>query len=319
MFPKWTIARVPLCPRMTTSCISRQLASQPTPQTNPVKTIGVVGAGQMGSGIAYVAARTAGLNVYLMDFKQDVLEKSRNYMKWALEKEITKNKLQANQVEVILNRIKPTQQLQEMHQVDFLIEAIPENVELKTNLFQQLSTIVPPTTILASNTSSISITKLAASVACCPERVVGMHFMNPVPLMPFVELISAIQTSSNTLHVTETLAKKMEKAKVYSQDHPGFLANRMLMPYLNEAISLLAEKTGTREDIDNTMKYLNMPMGPLQLADLIGLDTVLAILEVLERAYGEKYKPCPLLRTYVDAGWLGKKSGRGFYDYLSPS
>ncbi|KAJ1504046.1 hypothetical protein HMI54_003683 [Coelomomyces lativittatus] len=291
----------------------RRFSTHPT--TPPMKILGVIGAGQMGSGIAYVGARTAGLTVKLMDTSVSTLEKSKDYMKWLLEKEVSKKGMQEKDVQPILNRIVTTQQLNDMHDADFIIEAVPENATLKAQLFKDLSNIVRPTTILASNTSSISITRLSASVSHGPERVIGMHFMNPVPLIPFVELISSLQTSKATLHQTEHLSTLMGKSKVYSKDQPGFLANRMLMPYINEAIFLLAEQIGSKEDIDRTMKFLNMPMGPLTLADLIGLDTVLAILEVLEHGFGEKFKPCPLLRQYVDAGWLGKKVGKGFYDY----
>ncbi|KAI8055003.1 3-hydroxyacyl-CoA dehydrogenase [Syncephalis plumigaleata] len=285
-----------------------------------IKSLGVVGAGQMGLGIALVGARIAKLPVRLMDVSQHQLEKSLLFMDKLLEKDVERGRLTADEKAVIQSRVSVVNSAEALastaSESDFIIEAVSERVDLKLTLFRDLSAIVAPSTILATNTSSISITKVAGA-ALYPERVIGMHFMNPVPIMKLVEIISALQTSDRTMKTTLALASAMGKTTTVSQDVPGFIANRLLMPYINEAVITLQEGIATREDIDTTMRLgTNVPMGPLTLADFIGLDTCLAIMKVLHTELGDsKYRPAVLLQKYVDAGWLGKKTGRGFYEY----
>ncbi|KAJ3214601.1 hypothetical protein HDU67_001466 [Dinochytrium kinnereticum] len=282
-----------------------------------VKTVGVVGAGQMGVGIAHVAAHIAKTpNVLLLDSDQRQLEKSVKLIDILLEKDILKGRITKEEKAQTLARIRTTDDINDFSEVDFAIEAVSENPSLKRELFQNLDRITKPHAILATNTSSISITKIAASTNR-PEKVIGMHFMNPVPVMKLVEIIPGLDTSEETLNVTLELSKAMGKVTTKSVDVPGFIANRVLMPYINEACYVLQEGIATKEDIDTTMKLgTNVPMGPLTLADFIGLDTCLSIMRVLHTQLGDtKYRPSPLLVKYVDAGYLGKKTGRGFYTY----
>jgi len=280
-----------------------------------VNTIGVVGAGQMGGGIAQVAA-TAGYNVVLMDVNGEQLEKAMTLITKLLDKNIAKERITEADKTAILSRLSTTTEMTGLSDVDFAVEAATENVDLKLKIFKQLDEVTKDGIILATNTSSISITKIAA-VTKQPENVIGMHFMNPVPVMKLVEVIKGLATSEDTLSTTLAIAEKMGKTTTMSEDIPGFIANRILMPYINEAVQTLYEGIGTVEDIDTTMKLgTNVPMGPLTLADFIGLDTCLSIMQVLHEGLGDsKYRPSPLLVKYVEAGWLGKKSGRGFYTY----
>jgi 3-hydroxybutyryl-CoA dehydrogenase len=279
-----------------------------------IKTIGVIGSGTMGSGIAQVAA-CSGLNVILADVADDLLKKSMAGIDKSLSKLIEKGKL-AGPKESLLGRIKTTSRLEEIKGADFAVEAVTEDFEVKKKVLQELDRILAPEVILSSNTSSISITRLGA-LTKRPGRFMGMHFMNPVPLMTLVELIKGIATTAETFAAVKALAEKMDKVPVEANDYPGFIANRILMPMINEAVYALMEGVGTPEAIDTVMKLgMNHPMGPLALADLIGLDVCLFIMEVLHQGFADtKYRPCPLLRKMVDAGYLGRKSGRGFYDY----
>jgi 3-hydroxybutyryl-CoA dehydrogenase len=275
----------------------------------------VVGAGQMGSGIAQVSLQ-AGLRVTLVDVSKEGLAKGAERIKAGLKKLVEKGKLDAARLEAANGNLATATSATEVKDVDFAIEAVTENEDLKRRIFLELDSVVKPGGILATNTSSIPITRIAAATKR-PENVIGMHFMNPVPVMQLVELIRGAATSDATYQTTKALAEKMGKTTVVSKDFPGFIVNRILIPMLNEACFALMEGLGTAEDIDTAMKLgTNQPMGPLQLADFIGLDTVLYIAEVLHKGLGDdKYRPCPLLRQYVDAGWYGKKSGRGFYKY----
>jgi len=275
----------------------------------------VVGAGQMGSGIAQVGLQ-AGLRVTLVDVSKEGLAKGSERIKAGLKKLVEKGKLDAARLEAANANLMTATSATEVKDVDFAIEAVTENEDLKRRIFLELDAVVKPGGILATNTSSIPITRIAAATKR-PESVIGMHFMNPVPVMQLVELIRGAATSDATYQATRALAEKMGKTTVVSKDFPGFIVNRILIPMLNEACFALMEGLGTAEDIDTAMKLgTNQPMGPLQLADFIGLDTCLYIAEVLHKGLGDdKYRPCPLLRQYVDAGWYGKKSGRGFYTY----
>ncbi|KAL6070974.1 3-hydroxybutyryl-CoA dehydrogenase [Balamuthia mandrillaris] len=283
---------------------------------NPVRKVGVIGAGQMGAGIAQVAAQTAKLDVVLMDANEASIQKSMKLMDKLFEKNVAKGKMTAEEVQDTKKRISVTTDFKAFDSVDFVVEAVTEDVAVKEKIFKEVEKATAPTAILATNTSSISITKIAAFTQR-PDKVIGMHFMNPVPVMKLVEIIPGLATSSETLDTTLKLAEAMGKTTARSDDRPGFIANRLLMPYINEAVMALQDGLGSREDIDVTMKLgCNMPMGPLQLADFIGLDTCLAIMRVLHSQLGDdKYRPCPLLIKYVDAGWLGVKSGRGFYEH----
>jgi 3-hydroxybutyryl-CoA dehydrogenase len=276
------------------------------------ETVCVVGAGQMGSGIAQVAA-VAGYDVTLVDVAPEQLKRARSGIEGSLAKLVEKGRVEAGDAEAALGRIATTG---EPGPADLAIEAATEDVDLKLRIFRDLDAAAGDRAVLASNTSSIPITRLAA-VTSRPERVVGMHFMNPVPLMPLVELIRGLETSDEAAATVRAAAERMGKTVAESRDFPGFIANRILLPMINEAVYCLMEGVGDRESIDTVMKLgMSHPMGPLQLADLIGLDTCLAIMEVLHEGLGDsKYRPCPLLRSYVEAGRLGRKAGRGFYEY----
>lgn len=280
-----------------------------------IKTVGVVGAGQMGAGIAQVFA-AAGFNVVMQDIKQEFCDRGLKGITSSLEKAVAKGKLTEDERKNTIGRIKTTTKIEDLKSTDFVVEAATENVGLKLEIFKKLDEITSPNTILASNTSSISITKIAASTKR-PAKVIGMHFMNPVPIMKGVEVIKGLSTDSESENVVAELIQKLGKTMVRSNDSAGFVANRILMPMINEAVYALNEGVASREDIDNCMTACcNFPMGPLALADLIGLDTVLAILNVLHTELGDpKYRPCPIIKRYVDAGWLGRKTGRGFYQY----
>ena len=277
--------------------------------------IGVVGAGQMGAGIAQVAAH-CGYDVILIDISEELAAGGKAFIAKMLGRQVKKEKLTEVESARILERITPSAELKSAQESHVVIEAAIEKEKIKIELFRNLDGLTSSGCILASNTSSISITRLAAATTR-PEKVIGMHFMNPVPVMKLVELIRGAATSDETYEETAALAGKMGKLVVTAADFPGFIANRILMPMINEAVYTLHEGVGTVEDIDQTMKLgMNHPMGPLTLADLIGLDTCLAIMEVLHGGLGDdKYRPCPLLRQYVDAGWLGRKAGKGFYSY----
>jgi 3-hydroxybutyryl-CoA dehydrogenase len=281
-----------------------------------IETIGVVGAGQMGSGIAQVAAQVGGFNIILNDIAEDFVDRGIKTIGANLDRLVEKGRLAGEEKALILSRIKKSLSLSDMKEADFIIEAATEREDLKLNIFRELDGVCPEGVILASNTSSIPITRISAATKR-PEKVIGMHFFNPVPVMRLVEVIKGLATSDDTFQVTFALAEKMGKTPVKCNDFPGFVANRILIPMINEAIYALMEGVGEAKDIDEIMKLgANHPMGPLALADLIGLDTCLSIMEVLHRSFGDdKYRPCHLLRKYVDAGYLGRKTGRGFYDY----
>jgi 3-hydroxybutyryl-CoA dehydrogenase len=279
------------------------------------KTIGVVGAGTMGNGIAQVAAR-AGFTVMMRDVGEDFLKRGLQTIDKSLQRDVDKARLAADDKQQIVARIQTTTDLADLSDCDFVVEAITENLEAKSAVFRDLDQRLRPEAILASNTSSISITRLAAATSR-PDRFIGMHFMNPVPVMKLVEVIRGIATSDATYEATRQLAEAMNKTAVEVNDAPGFVSNRVLMPMINEAIFALYEGVGTAAAIDEVMKLgMNHPIGPLTLADFIGLDVCLAIMNVLYDGFNDsKYRPCPLLKKYVDAGWLGRKTGRGFYEY----
>jgi 3-hydroxybutyryl-CoA dehydrogenase len=283
-----------------------------------MKHIVVIGAGTMGNGIAHTAA-AAGFDVTLIDVAEAFLERGMATVSANLQRGVDKGKMSAGDKEQILGRIRPTSDVDAAANADIVIEAIIENLGAKTELFAKLDAITGAGCILASNTSSISITKIAAATKR-PDKVIGMHFMNPVPVMTLVEVIRGIATSDETYARVAELSKQLGKTAIEVNDYPGFISNRVLMPMINEAIFALFEGVATAESIDGVMKLgMNHPMGPLTLADFIGLDVCLAILRVLEDGFGDpKYRPCPLLVKMVDAGWLGRKSGRGFYDYRKP-
>ncbi|MCP4692423.1 MAG: 3-hydroxybutyryl-CoA dehydrogenase [Desulfobacterales bacterium] len=280
-----------------------------------IKTFGVVGAGQMGNGIAQVAAMS-GLNVIMNDIREEFVQRGLGMITKILGRRVEKGKMAEEEKQAVLGRIKTSVDLKDMAEADFVVEAATENETLKFKIFQDLDEICREGVILATNTSSIPIGRIAAQTKR-PEKLIGMHFMNPVPVMKLVEVIRGIATSDDTFQITWDLSEKFGKTPAEASDYPGFIANRILMPMLNEAVFCLYHGVGRREDIDTVMKLgMNHPMGPLQLADLIGLDTCLAIMETLYEGFKDsKYRPCPLLRKYVEAGWLGKKTGRGFYEY----
>ena len=280
-----------------------------------IQKVMVIGAGQMGSGIAQVCAQ-AGYEVKLNDMKQEFFERGLGVITKNLSRDVEKGRKIEEEKAAILGRIVMSLDLQDASDVDIIIEAAVENMEVKQSIFKQIDQIAPAHAILATNTSSLPITEIAA-VTNRPEQVIGMHFMNPVPVMKLVEIIRGLATSDEVYKAVEDMTVKVSKTPVEVNDFPGFISNRILLPMINEAIYALYEGVATKEAIDDVMKLgMNHPMGPLTLADFIGLDTCLYIMEILHEGLGDsKYRPCPLLRKYVAAGWLGKKSGRGFYVY----
>lgn len=280
-----------------------------------IKIFGVIGAGQMGNGIAQVAAMS-GLNVIMHDIEDRFVKKGLDTITANLKRSIEKGKMAKDAMDAILTRIETSIDLKNMAKADFVVEAATENETLKLNIFRDLDKICRKGVILSTNTSSIPIGRIAACTSR-PESVIGMHFMNPVPVMKLVEIIRGLATSEETFKITWDLSVKFGKTPAEANDYPGFIANRILLPMINEAVYCLYHGVGTRESIDTVMKLgMNHPMGPLALADLIGLDTCLAIMETLYNGFKDsKYRPCPLLRKYVEAGWLGKKTGKGFYTY----
>lgn len=280
-----------------------------------VKKAMVIGAGQMGGGIAQVMA-AAGIETYLNDIDLDIVNSRLEFIGKLLDKDISKGKIDAAQKDATMAHLIPSVSLKDAADCDIVVEAIVENLDIKSSTFRKLDEVCKPGCILASNTSSLPITEIAA-VTKRPEKVIGMHFMNPVPVMKLVEIIRGIATSDETYQAVRDLSVELRKTPVEVRDVPGFVSNRVLQMMINEAIYCLYEGVASVEDIDTVMKLgMNHPMGPLQLADFIGLDTVLAIMEVMYEGYADcKYRPCPLLRQYVKAGWLGKKVGKGFYTY----
>jgi len=280
-----------------------------------IKTFGVIGAGQMGNGIAQVVAMS-GIHVIMNDIKTEFVEKGLGNIKKNLTRSVDRGKMTEPEKEAVLGRIKTSVELSDMASADFVVEAATENEPIKFQIFKNLDQICKPDAILATNTSSIPIGRIADQTGR-PDKVIGMHFMNPVPVMKLIEVIKGLATSDQTFTTTWDLAVKLGKTPAEANDFPGFIANRILLPMINEAVYCLYHGVGKAEDIDTVMKLgMNHPMGPLALADLIGLDTCLAIMETLYDGFCDsKYRPCPLLRKYVEAGWLGRKTGRGFYEY----
>ena len=280
-----------------------------------ISQVMVIGAGQMGSGIAQVFA-TSGYSVYLHDLKEEFVQKGIASIAKNLLRQVEKGKISHEEQERIIAKITPSTELENASKVDLVIEAAIENMEIKCKLFAELDKMTQPHAILATNTSALPITEIAA-VTTRPDKVIGMHFMNPVPVMKLIEIIRGLATADEVYKTIEDLAKTLGKIPVEVNDYPGFVSNRILLPMINEAIYTLYEGVATKEAIDDVMKLgMNHPMGPLTLADFIGLDTCLYIMETLHEGFGDdKYRPCPLLRKYVKAGWLGKKSGKGFYEY----
>jgi 3-hydroxybutyryl-CoA dehydrogenase len=280
-----------------------------------IKTIGVIGGGTMGNGIAHVAART-GFRVLLHDIELQSLDRAIQTIEKNLDREVAKSRISTEDKAAALSRIVPVMKNSALSEADFVIEAVIENLETKATVFKAMDGITRPDVILASNTSSISITKIGSRTKR-PDRIIGMHFMNPVPVMTLVEIVRGLATSGETLQTTKQLAESLGKTPVEVNDFPGFVSNRVLMPMINEAIYCVMEGVGAAEAVDSVMKLgMNHPMGPLALADLIGLDVCLDIMEVLHTGFGDsKYRPCPLLRKMVDAGHLGRKTGQGFHQY----
>jgi len=280
-----------------------------------IKTVAVLGAGTMGNGIAHVFARS-GCKVILRDVEKRFLDRGIETITKNLDREVKKGKISEADKPAVLARIQPITEISALAAADFAVEAVPEQLDLKVRLLKDVDAVLKPGAILASNTSSISITQLAAQTSR-PERFIGMHFMNPVPVMALVEVIRGLATSDETFQITMSICEKLEKKPVAVNDAPGFVSNRVLMPLINEAAFAVMEGVATPEAVDAVMKMgMNHPMGPLELADFIGLDVCVNILEVLQTGFGDpKYRACPLLRKYVAAGWLGRKSGRGFYKY----
>ncbi|CAM3254102.1 3-hydroxybutyryl-CoA dehydrogenase [Paenibacillus lupini] len=280
-----------------------------------IQQVTVLGAGQMGSGIAQTFAQH-GYNTALYDITEAAVQRGIAAIETSLQRLVNKGRLTEEQRDAARSKLTPVNTLEACRESDLVIEAVPEQLELKQKLFRELDNICPPNTLLATNTSSLSITAIAA-VTKRPEQVIGMHFMNPVPIMPLVEVIRGLATTEDTLLTIVELAESLGKTAVKVEDYPGFISNRILMPMINEAIYAVYEGVASPEAIDQIMKLgMNHPMGPLTLADFIGLDTCLSIMETLHDGFGDsKYRPCPLLRNYVSAGWLGKKTGRGFYNY----
>lgn len=280
-----------------------------------IKKVMVIGAGQMGSGIAQVCAQ-AGFDVFLNDLKEEFVQKGIGVITKNLSRSVDKGRMSEDEKAAALNRLTASTDLNDAKGVDIVIEAAVENMEIKTKIFTQLDEIAPEHAILATNTSSLPITEIAAATKR-PQQVIGMHFMNPVPVMKLVEIIRGLATTDEVYQAIEDMTKSLSKVPVEVEDFPGFVSNRILMPMINEAVYTLYEGVASKEAIDEVMKLgMNHPMGPLTLADFIGLDTCLYIMETLHEGFGDdKYRPCPLLRKYVKAGWLGKKTGRGFYSY----
>jgi 3-hydroxybutyryl-CoA dehydrogenase len=279
-----------------------------------VKRIGVVGAGQMGSGITEVAV-SAGFHALMRDITPEALERGKRRIEADLERRVQKGKMTLNEQQSVLRRLSTTIRLDDFGSCDFVIEAATEQVSLKKEIFRELDEITGKEAILATNTSSISITRIA-SFTRRPDRVIGIHFFNPAPVMKLIELIRGMATSEDTWQTASDLCLKLGKTPVEAKDLPGFISSRLIFSYMNEGVYAFYEGLGKAEEIDAIMKMgANHPMGPLELADLVGLDTVFSVMQILQEAFGDKYRPCPLLRKYVDAGWLGVKTGRGFYPY----
>lgn len=280
-----------------------------------IKTFGVIGAGQMGNGIAQVAA-LSGLEVIMNDIKAEFVERGFTSIKKNLRRSVDKGRMTDEEMNAVLERIRTSVDIKDMASVDFVVEAATENESIKFQIFKDLDQICEPHVILATNTSSIPIGRIASHTKR-PGKIIGMHFMNPVPVMKLIEIIRGLRTTDDTFKTTWNLAVKLGKTPAEANDYPGFIINRILMPMINEAVYCLYHGVGSREDIDTVMTLgANHPMGPLALADLIGLDTCLAIMDTLFDGFKDtKYRPCPLLKRYVEAGWLGKKTGRGFYEY----